>query len=57
MAQVKVAVLNGEFSPRRNPVLQIADLNYGKRTRPASVSGRGPPDVKERAPMPVNKVT
>jgi hypothetical protein len=57
MAQVKVAVLNGEFSPRRNPVLQIADSNYGKRTRPASVSGRGPRDGTDRAAMPFNMYT
>ena len=30
MAQVRVAVLNGEFSPRRISALKIADIDYGK---------------------------
>ncbi|WP_321916684.1 hypothetical protein [Paraburkholderia sp. J11-2] len=30
MAQVRVAVLNGEFSPRRVSALKIADTDYSK---------------------------
>ena len=42
MAQVRVAVLNGEFSPRRILALKIA----------ASHDGRQPTDRTDRAAMP-----
>ncbi|MFP3645820.1 ISKra4 family transposase [Paraburkholderia sp. SIMBA_054] len=43
MAQVRVAVLNGEFSPRRISTFKTADSGYGKCT--------GPMDTTDRAVM------
>ena len=52
MAQVRVAVLNGEFSPRRISTFKTADRGYGKCTGPASAGGRRPTDTTDRAAMP-----
>jgi hypothetical protein len=42
MAQVRVALLNGEFSPRRISALKIADSRYGKCIGAASTGGHRP---------------
>jgi hypothetical protein len=52
MVQVRVAVLNGEFSPRRISALKIADSGYGKCIGPASAGGYSPTDSAHRAIMP-----
>jgi hypothetical protein len=52
MAQVRVAVLNGEFSPRRISTFKTADRGYGKCTGPASAGGRRPTDSTDLAAMP-----
>ena len=52
MAQVRVAVLNGEFSPRRISTFKTADRGYSKCTGPASAGGRRPTDWTDRAAMP-----
>lgn len=51
MAQVRFAVLNGEFSPRRISALKIADSGYGKGIGPASAGGHLPTDSTNRAIM------
>jgi hypothetical protein len=52
MVQVRVAVLNGEFSPRRISALKIADSGSGKCIGPASAGVLWPTDSTERAIMP-----
>jgi len=52
MAQVRVAVLNGEFSPRRISALKIFDSGYGKCIGPVSVGGCRPTARMDRATMP-----
>jgi hypothetical protein len=52
MVQVRVAVLNGEFSPRRIAALKIADSGCGKCIRPASAGVLRPTDSTDRAIMP-----
>jgi hypothetical protein len=52
MARVRVAVLNGEFSPRRILALKIAASNDGKFIGPGSAGGRQPTDGTDRAAMP-----
>lgn len=45
-AQVRVAVSNGEFSPRRISAFKIADTGYGKcigPARQAAVDGQNRP--------------
>jgi hypothetical protein len=52
MVQVRVAVLNGEFSSRRISALKIADSGYGKCIGPASAGGYSSTDSAHRAIMP-----
>ncbi|CAN7795406.1 hypothetical protein LJR267_009577 [Paraburkholderia hospita] len=52
MVQVRVAVLNGEFSPRRISALKIADSGSGKCIGPASAGVLWPTGSTERAIMP-----
>ncbi|SOE54386.1 hypothetical protein SAMN05446635_0712 [Burkholderia sp. OK233] len=52
MAQVRVAVLNGEFSARRISALKIVASGYGKRIGPVSAGGRRPTARMDRATMP-----
>jgi hypothetical protein len=49
MVQVRVAVLNGEFSPRRISALKIADSGCGKCIRPASAGVLWQTDSTDRA--------
>jgi hypothetical protein len=48
MAQVRVAVLNGEFSPRRITAFKIAGTGYGKGIGPASAGKQPPTDRTDR---------
>ncbi len=50
MVQVRLAVLNGEFSPRRISALKIADSGSGKCIGP--VSAGAPADSTDRAIVP-----
>jgi hypothetical protein len=52
MVQVRVAVLNGKFSPRRILALKIADSGCGKCLGPASAVVLSPTDSTHRAIMP-----
>jgi hypothetical protein len=52
MAQVRVAVLNGEFSSHRILALKIADSRYGKCIGPTSAGGRRRTDRTDSAVMP-----
>ena len=52
MVQVRVAVLNGEFSPRRISALKIADSGCGKCIGPASAGVLWPTNSTDRAIMP-----
>ncbi|NPT53989.1 hypothetical protein GNZ13_05045 [Paraburkholderia sp. 5N] len=52
MAQVRVAVLNGEFSSHRILALKTADSRYGKCIGPTSAGGRRPTDRTDSAVMP-----
>jgi hypothetical protein len=52
MAQVRVAVLNGEFSSRRISALKIAESRYGKCVEPASAGGHPSTDGTDLATMP-----
>ena len=52
MAQVRVAVLNGEFSSRRILALKIADTGSGACIGPTSADGRPPTDRTDSAAMP-----
>jgi hypothetical protein len=51
MAQVRVAVLNGEFSPRRISELKIAASGHGKSNGPQSVGWHWTTDRAERVSM------
>jgi hypothetical protein len=51
MAQVRVAVLNGEFSPRRISALKIAALSCGLCVRAASAGEYRPTDRTDGAIM------
>jgi hypothetical protein len=52
MAQVRVAVLNGEFSPRRISALKIAASRCGACVRAASAGEDRPTDRTDGAIMP-----
>ena len=52
MAQVRVAVLNQEFSPRRVLALKVAARRDGGYIGPASAGRRRPADSTHRAAMP-----
>jgi hypothetical protein len=52
MAQVRVSVLNGEFSSHRILALKSADSRYGKCIGPTSAGGRRPTDREDTAVMP-----
>jgi hypothetical protein len=52
MAQVRVSVLNGEFSSHRILALKIAGSRYGKCIGPTSAGGRWPTDRTDSAFMP-----
>ena len=56
MAQVRVAVLNGEFSPLRISALEIAASRHGKcvgaAVCAASAGGHPPPESADSASMP-----
>jgi hypothetical protein len=52
MVQVRVAVLNGEFSRRRISALKIAFPGCGKCLGPSSAGGLSPTDGTDRAIMP-----
>jgi hypothetical protein len=47
-AQVRVSVLNGEFSSHRVLVLKITDSRYGKCIGPTSAGGRRPTDRTDK---------
>ena len=52
MAQVRVAVLNGKFSPRRISALEIAAPRHGKCIGAASLGRHRPTNRTDRATMP-----
>ncbi|MGU7771740.1 hypothetical protein ACV229_16410 [Burkholderia sp. MR1-5-21] len=52
MAQVRVAVLNGEFSPHRISTFKTADTGYGKCVGRASAGRQPSMDRTDRAIMP-----
>jgi hypothetical protein len=52
MAQVRVAILNGEFSPRRISALEIADLRHGNCIGAAPPRRHQPPSKSEHATLP-----
>ncbi|MEX3894236.1 hypothetical protein [Paraburkholderia sp. BR10954] len=51
MVQVRVAVLSGEFSPRRISELKIASSDHGKSNGAQSVGWQWPTDRAERESM------
>ena len=51
IAQVRVAVLNGEFLPRRISTLKIADARCRKWIGPASADVLWPTDSTDRSIM------
>jgi hypothetical protein len=52
MAQVRVAILNGEFSPRRISALKIAASRHGKCIVTASPGRHRPTNRTDRAALP-----
>jgi hypothetical protein len=52
MAQVRVAVLNGKFSPHRISALEIAAPRHGKCIGAASPGRHRPTNRTDRATMP-----
>lgn len=49
MAQVRVALLNGEFSSHRILALKIDDSRYGKCIGPTSAGGHRRTDITDSA--------
>jgi hypothetical protein len=52
LAQIRVAVLNGEFSPRRISVLEIAASRHGKCSVAASPGRHRPTNITDRSTLP-----